>query len=348
MILTSLKLSGFRNYDSYHLNVSPGVTVIVGDNARGKTNLLEAIYLLATGESFRAHKIEEMVKLDEEVAHVVGEVSNEDNQIRVTLTRGIVQGKRVAKRGFVLNGVPRRKADVVGLMPAVLFAPSDMDLISGTPSLRRRFLDEVLVQVDSEYVRSLASYDKALKRRNRLLDLIRDGQAQRTSLAFWDMLLIKEGMIITAARERLIAFINRTPSLSLATELLYQASPISQERLEQYKTQELAVGYTMVGPHKDDFRVMDEGEPRKSRNLSIYGSRGEQRMAVLWLKEAQLLFIEAKLGQRPLLLLDDILSELDASHSELALGLSQKQQTCITTTDESVSDKLPGAKVIQL
>jgi DNA replication and repair protein RecF len=343
MILTSLKLFQFRNYDSYQVNVSPRVTLICGDNARGKTNILEAIYLLATGESFRAQKIEEMVKWEEEVAHVIGEITDEDFQIRVTLTRGMVQGKRAAKRGFVLNGVPRRKSDVAGLMPAILFRPEDMDLISGSSSLRRRFLDEVLTQVDGEYARSLDSYEKALRRRNKLLDLIRDGSAQRTTLAFWDMLLVKEGNIITRSREKLISFINMTPSLSLDTEIMYDLSPISPERLEQYKMQELAVGYTLVGPHKDDFRVMD-----KERDLAIYGSRGEQRMAVLWLKEAQLRYIEAEKGERPLLLLDDILSELDTKHEEQVLALSRLQQTFITTTDDSISDRIPEAKVITL
>ncbi len=340
MQLTSLSLVQFRNHVQFKTPFDSGVTVIVGDNARGKTNLLEAVFLLSTGESFRANRIEEMVAWGQEVGHVVGMITP-GVELTVTVTRGMVQGKRVQKRLFKVNGAGRRKQDFVGELPAVLFRPEDMDLLVGSASLRRRFMDEVLVQVDREYARCLVSYEKALRQRNKLLDLIREGQVQRTTLAFWDQVLIRDGGVMSEKRAELLNYINQLPSLSGNLEVHYDRSTISVERLAQYEREELAVGYTLVGPHKDDFQITD-GE----RDLMTYGSRGEQRMAVLWLKEAQLRFMTERLKEKPLLLLDDILSELDEEHEEQVLRMIEGQQTILTTTDERVVQKLTGKSLI--
>jgi DNA replication and repair protein RecF len=323
------------------------VTLIIGDNARGKTNLIEAIYLLSTGTSFRASRIEEMVQWEAEVGHVAG-ITSDDMILLVTVTRGIVQGKRVQKRLFKVNGVGRRRQDFVGYLPCVLFRPEDMDLLTGNPSLRRHFMDDVLVQTNSEYRRSLESYEKALRQRNKLLDMIREGMSPRTALAYWDHVLIKEGQVLTDGRSRLIEAINQAPALMGRLEVLYDKSLISVDRLQQYEQQELAVGYTLVGPHKDDLTVID-WEGGKERNLATYGSRGEQRMAVLWLKEAQLAYIEQQTHQRPLLLLDDILSELDEKHSEVVVRLALQQQTVVTTAHVSTEGLFPHpVQVIRL
>lgn len=349
-MLSTLSLVQFRNHAQLTSEFNSGVTVIVGDNARGKTNILEAVFLLATGESFRANRIEEMVAWKHEVGHVTGIVRNkEDVELRVTVTRGMVQGKRVQKRLFKINGAGRRKQDFVGELPAVLFRPEDMDLLVGSASLRRRFLDEVLVQVDREYARCLASYEKALKQRNKLLDLIREGQVQRTALAFWDQVLVRDGGVMSAKREELLQHINQLPSMSGNLGVHYDRSAISAERLAQYEREELAVGYTLVGPHKDDIRIVDRGQGigiGEERDLSVYGSRGEQRMAVLWLKEAQLRFMAERMHEQPLLLLDDILSELDEVHEEQVLRMIEGQQTILTTTDERVVQKLTGKSSI--
>ncbi len=365
-MLSTLSLVQFRNHAQLASEFNSGVTVIVGDNARGKTNILEAVFLLATGESFRASRIEEMVAWKHEVGHVTGEVTlsassgnepvslnkgdaMEKISLQVTVTRGMVQGKRVQKRLFKINGAGRRKQDFVGELPAVLFRPEDMDLLVGSASLRRRFLDDVLVQVDREYARCLASYEKALKQRNKLLDLIREGQVQRTALAFWDQVLVRDGGVMSAKREELLQHINQLPSMSGNLGVHYERSTISVERLAQYEREELAVGYTLVGPHKDDIRIVDGGQGignGEERDLSVYGSRGEQRMAVLWLKEAQLRFMAERLRERPLLLLDDILSELDEVHEEQVLRMIEGQQTILTTTDERVVQKLTGKSSI--
>lgn len=341
MFLQRLKLSGFRNYTDREFEFKKKTTVFVGRNAVGKTNILEAIYMLASGESFRAQKIEEMVNWQSEVAHVEGQISNA--KLQIVLTRGEVQGRRVQKRSYKVNGVPRRKLDFSGNLKAVIFRPEELNLIVGSPSLRRKFLDGVLAQVDREYRRGLQSYEKGLKRRNKLLDLINEGQVDRRALLFWDQLLIREGNILTDKRRELIDFVNATTIFPKQLTLVYTPSLISTVRLQQYAVEEVAAGYTLVGPHKDDFKILDN-----TRDMSVYGSRGEQRMAVLWLKMAELQFIEEKAGERPLLLLDDIFSELDQEHDEMVLSMVNKQQTLITTTDMNERFKKLELEIITL
>jgi DNA replication and repair protein RecF len=348
-MLNTLTLLDFRNHGKRKDVFSPGVTVIAGENAVGKTNILEAIWLLATGESFRARRIEEMVSWGKEVGHIIGEVGSpsassglhqkkedgieEAHELQVTVTRGMVQGKRVQKRLFKLNGLGKRRADFIGALPAVLFRPEDMELLSGSPDQRRAFLDEVLIQLDREYTRSLVSYQKGLKQRNRLLDQIREGRAPRTTLTFWDQLLVREGAEIVRKRELLVENMNTHSLGNHGLMVTYQPSLISLAKLIEHAEAEVAMGYTLVGPHKDDFGVMAQ-----ERDLAIYGSRGEQRMAILWLKEAQLTVLAEGAGDRPLLLLDDIFSELDEKHVALVVQLAASQQTVITTTDAAIID----------
>lgn len=361
MYIEKLFLQNFRNYISQLFTFEKGVNVLVGKNAVGKTNALETCFLLATGESIRAQKIDEMVSWGKEVAHVGGKIlrqsssshlsstngnsefdlksapniSNENEvvELQVVLTRGVVGGEKARKRQFLVNGVSRQKQNFVGNFTAVSFLPTDLQLIAGSPSKRRTYLDLLLCQVDREYQRSLLSYEKALKRRNKVLDLIREGTMQRSALHFWDQLLIHEGTIITNNRQTFINFVN---DRSKDHRVVYNFSLISEQRLLQYSQEEVIVGYTMVGPHKDDFIVESRitNHESKFKNLALYGSRGEQRMGVLWLKMSEMDYIEHRLGERPVLLLDDIFSELDAEHEAVVWKLSSKQQTIITTSDE--------------
>lgn len=328
MKLINLQLAGFRSYLHAEFTFSNLTTVLVGPNAIGKTNVLEAIYLLATGQSFRADKIEEMVHWEGEVGHVTAKVDGED--LRVTVTRGMVQGKKVSKRRYFVNGVARRSKDFAGILKAVLFRPEDVGLVTGSPSSRRQFLDETLVQLDAEYRRSLLNYEQALRRRNRLLDAIAEGKAQPSNLVFWDQLLIKHGDVLRQGREAFISFLNAQPALDSghSLEIDYDASIISEARLAHYSNAEIASGHTLVGPHRDDFAIREKG-----KDLAKYGSRGEQRMGVLWLKLGQLSYLKQVANETPLLLLDDVFSELDVEHEGIILALLGKQQTIITTTE---------------
>ena len=342
-------MSDFRNYESKSFDFSDGVTVIAGENARGKTNLLEAIYLLGVGESFRAKRTEEMVRFEQELGRVSGEVplSKKDViNLEVMVNGGMVMGKIVNKRKYLVDGVSRRRKDILGYLPLVLFRPEDVDLISGAPDLRRKFLDRLMIQVDKVYEHSLSTYEQALRRRNRILDAVRDGTASRYSLAFWDGLLIKHGQVIQDKRRELTDYINslfEKSELFRKLKIVYDLSVISESRMAQYADAEVAVGYTLVGPHKDDL-IIKEG----TRDLSIYGSRGEQRMAVLALKMGEIYYLEEKGKKKATLLLDDIFSELDEEHKQEVLRVMSGRQVIVTTADEEDLLMFKKAEIIKL
>lgn len=341
MLLNSVGLKDFRNYESKEFEFDKGVNVIYGHNAAGKTNLLEAVGLLATGESFRAQRTEEMIRFGQEVGRATGKILDESgsDDLEVMVTTGLVGGARTLKKKYLVNGVSKRKKDYQGQFAVSVFRPEDMDMLTGTPDHRRKYLDDILIQTNEEYVRSLSTYQQALRRRNKLLDAVREGLASRYSLTFWDGLLIKHGQQVSDFRQDLVEFIN---SLWARSELFnklkleYDKSVISEERLAQYKEEELAVGYTLVGPHKDDLIVSDQQSVISSqrRDVGIYGSRGEQRMAVLALKLGEIYYLEDKRNERPLLLLDDIFSELDEVHKSEVLRVMQNRQVLVTTALE--------------
>lgn len=349
MGIRSITLSDFRNYESKTFDFSDGVTVIAGENARGKTNLLEAIYLLGVGESFRAKRTEEMVRFEQELGRVSGEVplSKKDViNLEVMVNGGTVMGKIVNKRKYLVDGVSRRRKDILGYLPLVLFRPEDVDLISGAPDIRRKFLDRLMIQVDKMYEHSLSTYEQALRRRNRILDAVRDGTASRYSLAFWDGLLIKHGQVIQDKRRELTDYINslfEKSELFRKLKIVYDLSVISESRMAQYADAEVAVGYTLVGPHKDDL-IIKEG----TRDLSIYGSRGEQRMAVLALKMGEIYYLEEKGKKKATLLLDDIFSELDEEHKQEVLRVMSGRQVIVTTADEEDLLMFKKAEIIKL
>lgn len=364
MILEKIELADFRNYTSRSFDFSAGINVVWGKNASGKTNLLEAIYLLGTGNSFKAKVIDEMVRFGQELGWVrgrlsgpayalgYGEAKDDSRDLEVMVTRGIVVGVKTLKRKYLVDGTSKRKRDYVGYLPVVVFRPEDMDMLTGGPDLRRTFMDEVLCQVSESFSRSLVIYTQALRRRNRLLDAIREGAVNRYSLTFWDGLLIKHGNVISVERENLINHINslwKRSELFNDLKLSYEKSAVSEARLAQYKDEELAAGYTLVGPHKDDFRVGEEANEKIiGRDLGIYGSRGEQRMAVLALKLGEIYFGEEKVGDKPLLLLDDIFSELDDIHKKEVLRVMQGRQVIVTMANKEDVSLLKDAKVIEL
>jgi len=348
VILKFLLLQNFRNYSQKEFNFSSRINLIVGSNAVGKTNLLEAIYLLATGRSFRAGVESEMICYQSQMANVKSQIYLGEGkaleELEIILTRGEINGKRVAKKIYKVNGVNRRMMDFVGCLRVVYFGPEDLEIVIDSPARRRDYLNSVLEQIDREYRRALLSYKKGLRQRNKLLEQIRDEGRPRSVLYFWDRLLIENGELITKKREEFINFVNEQPSYFEKLELVYDKSVISSQRLAQYAKEEIAAGITLVGPHRDDFivQVWSGGQAKSSRlkrqegeirSLSAFGSRGEQRTAVFCLKLAELKFIAQKTGQRPILLLDDIFSELDHQRRRHLLEVVPRQQTIITTTD---------------
>lgn len=349
MMLTSLSLQNFRNYANYLVEFDQPTTVIVGPNAVGKTSIIEAIHLLATGNSFRAEKVEEMIRFSQELARVKG-VLNDGNgaepddsvTLEVVLTRGLVQGKRTALRLYSVNDVRRRKREFTSNFSTVVFRPENMRLVEGSPTRRRTYLDNPLSSVDKEYERSLSTYERALTRRNRLLQQVREGEQPRTVLTYWNLTLVKHGSYITDCRRRFLEFC-QTVQFPLNFTVGYDSSVISEDRIRQYQDREIAAGHTLIGPHKDDIVVKHPFQVNGAAEalpISAYGSRGQQRMAVLWLKVCEFEYLKYQTKQTPLLLLDDILSELDEDSRARVLSLVGQGQSIITTAEPKVAEEI--------
>jgi DNA replication and repair protein RecF len=347
MILKQIQLQNFRSYQNREFKFTSGINLVAGLNTVGKTNLLEAIFLLASRKSFRARFEEEMISYQKEIARIKGRlgIDGQEMVLEVILTRGELNGTRVAKKKYLVNGVSKRMMDFLENFGVVYFGPQDLEIIVDSPSIRRDWLDLVLEQADRDYRRASLSYKKGLRQRNRLLEQIRDEGKPRSTLFFWDKLLVENGGVMTQKRQEFLDFINQQPERFGKMGIYYDKSIISPQRLEKYAEEEIVAGATLVGPHRDDFEAMIDG-----KSLHAYGSRGEQRTAVFSLKLAELEFMAQKIGKRPVLLLDDIFSELDHQRREHLLEVIPKQQTIITTSDIHLVEKdyLQKMEVIEL
>jgi DNA replication and repair protein RecF len=351
MKLEQIILQSFRTYTTKKVVFDKQTTVIVGPNAVGKTSIIEGIDLLAKSTSFRAVKIEEMIAFGAELARVTGKVVHEPDEIteegevvelEVLLTRGIVQGKRTQKRLFSVNGVRRRRKDFLGKLYTVAFRPEDMRLVEGSPSRRRTYLDTPLAMLSANYDRALSTYDKALRQCNKLLEQVRERRAPASTLHYWNMTLLKHGQLIQEQRRQLTQFIN-TVDFPLPFSLQYVPSVLSEERQREYQDRAIAAGHTLIGPHKDDFIVTLTTSLKNAPevfDIAKFGSRGQQRMAVLWLKVAEQAYIRQQTHHQPLLLLDDILSELDPEVRAKVLDLLPHGQAIITSADRTILSEI--------
>lgn len=344
MKINGVTLQNIRTHKSLVLKMTEQTTVLLGPNASGKTTIVEALFMLATGDSFRAGKIEEIINFEAELGRiktVISELKDSESgkdEIEVILTRGMVQGKVTAKRLFTVNDIRRRKKDAIGKFYAVVFRPEDMRLVEGSPARRRGFLDTPLKTLHRDYDYALGQYEKILRRRNKLLPQVRDGEQPRTTLEYWNIALLKHGQVIQKFRRD---FVQEFREVEFPVNFLidYQPSVMSQERLDKYAAKEIAAGHTLIGPHKDDFSVTlpIKGE---HRNAATYGSRGQQRLGVLWLKFCELEYAANALGEKPLLLLDDILSELDDDSKDLALKVTNDYQSLVTTANPETAEEI--------
>lgn len=350
MSITSLVLQNFRSYTQEVFQFS-NLTVIVGPNTAGKSNLIEALYLLSSGKSFRAEKDTQMVRFGQEMARVKGKIQDRDDEtiLEVVVAKTASDTREAFSKRFLINNLPKRRVDFMERFHALLFVPSHLDIIVGSPSLRRNFFDEVLEAVDRDYRIASIHYEKALRQRNALLHTVREtGRRDAKVFEYWDDLLIQNGQVLTKKREEFLAYCNQHENTLIEFQVEYDKSIISEARLEQYKAGEEASGVTLVGPHRDDFVVYLDKEKEKAARS--FGSRGQQRLVVLQLKLLQLQFMEERLGVRPVLLLDDIFSELDDNHIQHVLDVVGKQQTIMTTTHKEFITKtqLKDMQVVNL
>lgn len=335
-------------------------TVLVGNNAAGKSNILEAIYLLSATKSLRVETEDELIKKGTEFTRVEGIISDPETELLVIINR---PSSDVAfRKKALVNGIAKRTVDFIGNLPAVIFYPSDINLVTGSPSLRRWHLDLGLAQVDAGYKKALTLYDQILTNRNRVLKRIREGQARVDELDYWTYELVSKGKVISDKREEFFEFIAKHQDFLINNlekplgdfQFNYLPSPLSLEKLQLTNGREVAAAATLIGPHRDDFDVVilsvSEGSPVNARNLARYGSRGEQRTATLAFKLAQLEYMAKILGKRPILLLDDVFSELDANHRSHVVEIVGKQQTIIATVElENIPQKfLESARILRV
>ncbi len=364
-MIKRIELTNFRNYISLSLDLPPGLTILQGDNAQGKTNFLEAIYLLATTRSPFSRTEQEFVNWlvqDDPLpfARVAGIVLGKEGETRLELVitgEPGPSGVRYRKKALI-DGVPRRLMDLLGHLRCVFFSPQDVEIVAGSPEGRRRFLDIALCQVDLKYCQALALYNKIVERRNRLLKKAQEEGFREDEFAFWDENLVKYGSFVTRTRWEALGFMApelRENHLALTEgeetlQTLYISSAVGEAitgmslsspppleeiekvmagRLLEAREKDLNQGVTTIGPHRDDVRFLLNG-----RDISAYGSRGQQRSAAFSLRLAEMAFIERKSGESPLLLLDEVLSELDQKRRDrLAELVSRAPQAIITTLE---------------
>ncbi len=343
MFLKQINLTNFRNYSSLSLDFDQRPTILVGNNAAGKSNLLEAIYLLSTTKSLRVEREDELIKEGETFTKVEGFIDNPETELLIIINEPTEQVK--FRKKVLVNGISRRVLDFIGNLPGVLFYPQDINMIIGSPSLRRWHLDLGLAQVDLDYKKTLTSYEQFLIARNRVLKRIREGQAKSDELDYWSNELVKQGQLLSSKRQAFFEFINKLDRPLGDFRFEYQQSLVTAERLSETNGREVAAAATLIGPHRDDFTVILGG-----RNLAHFGSRGEQRTATLAFKLAQLEYMALTLGKRPLLLLDDVFSELDLEHRAHVVDIVGKQQTIIATVElENIPQKfLDEARILRV
>lgn len=336
MKIFDLKLTNFRNHTNLNVDLDGSLTLITGPNGAGKTNILEAIYILATGKSHRARYDKDLIQHNKGFCNIEGNIQTDGEKLNLQIQ--IQRNERfenVSIKKARINKVAKSMQYFTGVFNAVLFSPEDIELITDSPSLRRRYIDTVLSQVDTNYKRSLASYTKAVRQRNKLLERISEGNPVWNEIEFWTNQLLTNGQIIQETRDKFFKTI-KTPiekhgkklnTDKTKVEINYLKNEINEKRLEEYRNKEIAARTTLVGPHRDDFEMYFN-----NHSASEFGSRGEQRSCILALKLSEIEYIERIKKEKPVLLLDDIFSELDKKHQQAVLDVIHDQQTTITTT----------------
>jgi len=361
VFIFDLQIANYRNYGRVALKLDRGLNLFVGENAQGKSNLLEAIYLLSTLRSSRASSDADLVRRDLlhtefPVARLSCEVERSAGNLQLEVAivgRTTDPAHRAGKRVRV-NGVPKRASDAVGQLAAVLFSTLDIEIVAGPPLMRRRYLDMMISQVDRGYLRAMQRYAKVLQQRNSLLKRIQAREASPGELNFWDQELSHAGGVIMLARadalgqivpqagfqmERLsdgleTLQITYKPAMGGLTET---DSPIDEtewtarmlKALTNLRNREIGAGATLVGPHRDDVLIEIDSLPADS-----FASRAQQRTAALSMRLAEAGYLRRALGDDPVVLLDDVLSELDARRRRGVLEFFDSfQQTIVTTAD---------------
>lgn len=347
MILRQVILKNFRNFQDQSFDFSPSLTVIIGNNSRGKTNLLESVYFIINGVGFREEKEEELINLDKKQLSVDGllEDDKEKNSFRITIMK---KDDKVLKTFYVNKTVKKYAFYQKELSGVVLFTPEQIYIIIGPPSERRGYFNKLLSNFDNEYKKHLNNFESAIRRRNKILEKHYSPEGLIEELKFWNDYLEKEAGYITKTRQIYVDFLNSNQSLdSKKFSIVYLKNEFNKKRLEQVFDKERLIRRTMIGPQKDDFQIVIDNN-HSSKDVHHFGSRSEERLSVFWLKINELKYFELK-KRKPILLLDDIFSELDEKNQEIIFPLVKEYQTIATMTEVKIVDsiKIPK-KIIRL
>ena len=345
MYIKSLELNNYRNYDNLSIEFERGTNILYGNNAQGKTNILESIYVASTTKSHRGSKDREIINFEKDEAHIKATVMKKDVPIRID-----IHLKKNKSKGIAINGIPIRKAsELFGVLNVVFFSPEDLNIIKNGPAERRRFIDLELCQLDKIYVHNLVNYNKIVNQRNKLLrDLGFNYDKELVStLDIWDMQLADYGAKIITRRNQFIDEINEIiygihrNITNGKEELIVRYEPNITgnniyEELVRSRDKDLKLKTTSVGPHRDDISFLN-----KKIDIRKFGSQGQQRTAALSLKLSEIELVKSIIRDTPILLLDDVLSELDSNRQRHLLGNLYNVQTIITCTglDEFVENR---------
>ena len=375
-------MSNFRNYERLELDLEPGLVLVHGGNGQGKSNLLEALYTLAIAKSPRASADRELVRWHsngETYSQIAATAQRDGGQVRVQIdlrsgpatatdgsseqqANGAAQGEpgmppAMSVEKYVrVNGVPRRASELVGEINAVMFSAQDMDIALGSPTVRRRYLDILIAQLDARYLRALQKYQRVVYQRNHLLKSVRAGRSKPGELDFWNDELVSEGKLIMARRLETVeglselagpihrelagdgealALVYRPSTGASAGRTEEELAEVLRRSLALHRDREIANGFTTVGPHRDDIQILLDG-----MDVGLYASRGQCRTAVLSMKLAEARHVVEQRRQEPVLLLDDVLSELDAARRAHVLETAGQYEQCfVTTSDPELIDE---------
>lgn len=350
--INSLDLQNFRNYDFLNINFDDDTNIIYGDNAQGKTNILEAIYVAATTKSHRSSKDREMISFNEDESHIKAIIEKNGTNYRIDM-----HIKKNKSKGIAINGIPIKKAsELFGIINIVFFSPEDLNIIKEGPAARRRFIDMELSQIDKIYLSDITNYNRILIQRNKLLKDLYFRDDIKDTLDVWDMQLEKYGKSIIERRKAFIKDLNEIINgihykLSGGKENLvieYEPNVESEEfekQLKYSREKDLKTKVTNIGPHKDDicFKI-NENDVRK------FGSQGQQRTSALSLKLSEIELVKNVIHDNPILLLDDVLSELDSKRQNYLLDSINDIQTIVTCTgvDDFISNRLKINKIYKV
>lgn len=352
MIIKSIELKNFRNYEDLNISFDEGTTILYGDNAQGKTNILEAAYMSGTTKSHKGSKDKEMIRFGEDESHIRTVVIRGEREYQIDMHL-----KKNRSKGIAINKMPIKKAsELFGILNMVFFSPEDLNIIKNGPSERRRFLDSELCQLDKIYLSDLTNYNKILVQRNKLLKDMVYRPDLKDTLPIWDMQLVETGKKIIRRRKQFVEELNEIVHdihyriSGEKEELFLRYEPniddiFFEDELNRAKIKDMKLCQTSVGPHRDDllFSIGDV-------DIRKYGSQGQQRTSALSLKLSEIELVKKSIQDTPVLLLDDVLSELDSNRQNYLLNNICDTQTIITCTglDEFVRNRFQINRVFEV